>query len=87
MSLVAGELAGESAEFVNPDCMARYIDDALLQLMPPPEEAGDSGARGRRMFFVAISRGILAYLRAHDSDGLRVRNFNGDHIGNVEVVA
>jgi hypothetical protein len=86
MSLVAGDLAGESADWVNPDCMARFIDDAMLELNPPPDEAGDSGARGRRQFFIAISRGVIEYLRTHDTHGLRVRNLNGDHIGHVEVV-
>lgn len=78
MSLNPGNLfpEGVSDEFVDNDCMARYIEDAMLRLAPPPDEE-DSGKRGRRLFFIAISEGVIEYLREHDGT-----NFFRVHVNN-----
>jgi len=67
MALEAGALDGAD-NFINPDCMAKYIEDA----MPPPADPKDTGKHGRRLFFIAISTGIINYLKDHDDDSFRV---------------
>jgi hypothetical protein len=67
MSLQPGKL-NAAANFVNPDCMAKFIEDA----MPNPADPEDSGKRGRREFLVALSTGIIEYLKAHDHDSFLV---------------
>ncbi|MBI5877225.1 MAG: hypothetical protein HZB53_06220 [Chloroflexi bacterium] len=79
MSLNPGRLfpEGVSDDFVDADCMARYIEDAMLRQSPPPD-ADDDGKRGRRLFCVAISEGIIGYLREHDgTDFFRVHVASG----------
>ena len=90
MSLNPGSLfpEGVSDDFVDGDCMARYIEDAMLRQAPPPDEE-DSGKRGRRLFFIAISEGIVEYLRDHDgTDFFRVHVASGNATlnGNLEIV-
>jgi len=46
MSLNAGQLTA-SGEFVDADCMARHMDEAMLELSGPPPDPDDSGKRGR----------------------------------------
>lgn len=81
MALQPGVLIGD--EFLNDDCMAKYMEDA----MPPPLDPEDSGKRGRREFLIAISTGIINYLREHDDDSFVVRvPFNGaTHEGALEI--
>ena len=71
MSLNAGQLLANN-EFADPDCMARFMEDSMLNLMGKPQDPEDSGKRGRRLFFIAVSTGVIEYLRAHDTDGFRV---------------
>ena len=88
MSLEAGQLIGDSAEFVSSDCMARFMEDALLQLMPPADEE-DSGRLGRRQFLIAISRGLIEYLRTHDDTNyFRVTVSDGGNVlqGELEIL-
>ncbi len=73
MSLEAGQLL-PGDEFANPDCMARYMEEALLALNGPPPDPADSGKRGRRLFFIAISTGVIDYLKQHDADSFLVRD-------------
>lgn len=67
MTLQAGALDG-FGNFIDPDCMARYMDDA----MPEPIDPTDPGKKGRREFLIALSTGIIEYLKAHDDDSFRV---------------
>lgn len=66
MGWQAGNLVGDSGEFVSPDCMAKYMEDALFALAGPPPDPEDSGKLGRRQFFIAISQGVIDYLKDHD---------------------
>jgi hypothetical protein len=65
------------------DGMARYMEAAL----PEPADPEDSGKFGRRQFLIAVSTGVIDYLRLHESDGFTVRtNVNGtDFTGKVEL--
>lgn len=67
MSLQPGQLHA-NGNFVNSDCMAKFMEDA----MPEPADSEDSGKRGRREFLIAISTGVIEYLKAHDDDSFVV---------------
>lgn len=67
MALEAGAL-DKDANFINPDCMAKYIEDALT--LPPN---ADVGKRDRRLFLIAMSTGIIKYLKQHDHDSFVVK--------------
>jgi hypothetical protein len=86
MSLKAGQLL-DNDEFADPDCMARMMEVAMNQLMGPPPEPSDPGKRGRRLFFIAISAGVIEYLKAHDADAFRVQitEANGIFNGSVDI--
>jgi hypothetical protein len=86
MSLKAGQLLAND-EFADPDCMARVMEVAMNQLMGPPPEPADPGKRGRRLFFIAISIGVIEYLKAHDADAFRVQitEANGVFNGTVDI--
>jgi hypothetical protein len=86
VSLNAGQLLGNN-EFADPDCMARHMEEAMLALTGPPPDPDDSGKRGRRLFFIAISSGVIEYLKAHDTDSFRVNLTlqNGILNGTVDI--
>ncbi len=65
MPLTAGSLDA-AGNFVDPDCMARFIDDAL-------PDRPDFGKRERREFLIAVAAGVIGYLQAHDGDSFRIR--------------
>jgi hypothetical protein len=72
MPLKPGQLDA-LANFIDPDCMARYIDDALPPI--PPLPAGIDVIellRNRRLFLIALSEGVIEYLKAHDQDSFQV---------------
>jgi hypothetical protein len=87
MSLNAGELLSND-EFVDPDCMARHMEEAMSELMGPSPDPDDTGKRGRRLFFIAISTGVIDYLKAHDIDAFRVSvNQGGTNLnGTLEIL-
>jgi hypothetical protein len=61
--------AGHVADFSN--SMAEAIETALQQeLALQGESLPAAGQETRRAFFVAISRGILQYLKAHEGEVL-----------------
>jgi len=64
----------DDGNWLDPDVMARYMDDAL----PPPDDPDDSGKAGRRQFFIAIATGVIDYLRAHHGDGFAINNNTTD---------
>jgi hypothetical protein len=65
MALEPGVL-DSSDNFVNPDCMAKYIEDALA----PPDP--NKGKHDRRQFLIALSEGIINYLKAHGGDSFSI---------------
>ena len=79
MALNPGAIDNEG-NFLDQDCMARYMDDAL----PAPGDPEDSGKLGRRQFLVAISTGVVDYLKAHQLDGFVVHFDVGT--GTLEVI-
>lgn len=82
MSLQPGSLTVDG-EFVDADCMARYMEDAL----PPPAVSDDPGKAGRRQFLIAISTGVIEYLRAHAAGDIIVRAPTAtDVVGRVEIL-
>jgi len=80
--LKPGAIDGDG-NWVEWDGMARYMEAAL----PAPTDPEDSGKLGRRQFLIAISTGVIDYLRRHQGDGLAVHTTvsGTDHIGGVEV--
>ena len=64
MPLTAGKL-NDKGEFVDKDCMARFMDDAL-------PSRPEFGKRERRQMLIAISTGVIEYLKAHDGDSFAV---------------
>ena len=84
MALEPGIIDG-AGNFLNPDCMAKFIENE----MPPPFDDKDSGKKGRREFLIAISTGIIKYLKAHDGDGFRVHVSDeaADLTGSLEIIA
>lgn len=81
MALEPGAL-DSSDNFVNPDCMAKYIEDAL----PPPPDP-EAGKHDRRQFLIAISTGIINYLKAHDHDSfsMHVTISNTAYTGTLDI--
>jgi hypothetical protein len=67
MALQAGALNGAD-NFVDADCMAKYMEDAL----PAAADPEDSGKRGRRLFLIGIATGIINYLKDHDDDSFLI---------------
>jgi hypothetical protein len=73
MPLNPGALDADAA-FVDPDCMAKFIEDAL------PSKP-DLGKRDRREFLIALSTGIIRYLQDHDDDSFVITlQPNGQHL-------
>jgi hypothetical protein len=60
MPLEPGVLTDKGA-FKSDDCMAKFIEDAL----PSKPELGQ---RDRREFLIALSKGIIDYLKKHTQD-------------------
>jgi hypothetical protein len=79
MALNPGAI-NDNGDFLDQDCMARYMEKAL----PVPSDPEDSGKVGRRQFLVAISTGVVDYLKAHQLDGFIV-HFDSS-TGTLEVV-
>jgi hypothetical protein len=73
MALDPGALK-DDGDFVSQDCMARFIEDAL------PSKP-DLGKRERREFLIALSKGIIGYLREHDDDAFAItHDSSGNHL-------
>lgn len=71
MPLDPGKL-DNNAEFINSDCMAKHIDDAVAQLTPLPSGLKPDVLKQlhlvQRNTWIGISTGIIEYLKAHESD-------------------
>jgi hypothetical protein len=64
----------QKGNFLNPDCMARFIEEAL----PSKPELGQ---RDRREFLIALSTGIIRYLQDHDDDAFVItHDGSGNHL-------
>jgi hypothetical protein len=79
VALIAGQL-NELGEFLDPDCMARFMEDALAN-------KPDFGRRERRELLIAISTGVIEYLKLHDTDSfaVTVTGHNRPHRGRLEI--
>jgi len=71
----------DDGNWLDPDVMARYMDDAL----PPPNDPDDSGKAGRRQFLIAIATGVIAYFRAHQNDGFQTFA-DSNNVGRVKLL-
>jgi hypothetical protein len=75
MPLAAGELDSD-ANFIDPDCMAKFIDDAIAQITPLPSTLTPDVVKklqlGQRNTWIGISTGIIAYLKAHAGDSFEI---------------
>jgi hypothetical protein len=73
----------DDGNWIEWDGMARYMEAAL----PEPADPEDSGKHGRRQFLIAVSTGVIDYLRLHQSDGLAVHtDVSGtNYTGKVEI--
>ena len=72
MALNPGALDA-AGNWTNAECMARFIEDALPPSPPIDDPALAATVRkGRREFLIAVSTGIIEYLKAHDTDSFRV---------------
>jgi ketosteroid isomerase-like protein len=80
MALQAGDLDALD-EFIDPDCMAAFME----QEMPKPVDPRDPGKKGRRDFLIALSRGIINYLKAHDTDSFAVHVTSGNQTLNGQL--
>jgi hypothetical protein len=76
--LKPGEI-DDDGNWLEYDGMARYIEEAL----PPPDDPEDSGKFGRRQFFIAISTGVIEYLKVHQGNAFVV-HLNTD-VGTLEI--
>ncbi len=89
MALEPGAL-DNSGNFINVDCMAKGIFDAMNQLMPlpqmPPDTLKDIEQK-QRLLAIAISTGIINYLKAHDHDSFAVNVKVGStsYIGTLDI--
>jgi hypothetical protein len=72
MPLQPGALDGTGA-FTSEDCMAKFIEDAL----PSKPELGQ---RDRREFLIALSTGIIGYLKKHAQDSFVITHKAGKHV-------
>ncbi|PYS84963.1 MAG: hypothetical protein DMF67_02945 [Acidobacteria bacterium] len=73
MALDPGALDA-AGNFINPDSMAKYIEDALPPPSPPPADPSDPAffAAEKRKFLIGLSTGIINYLKAHDADSFQI---------------
>ncbi len=65
------------------DAMAIYMEAAL----PESPDKEDSGKFGRRQFLIAISTGVIDYLRLHQNDAFVTHTDVGGtvHNGTLEI--
>jgi len=64
-----------SGNFINSDCMAKDIYDAMSTLMPLPQispDLQDEIERKQRLLAIAFSTGIINYLKAHAGDSFAI---------------
>jgi len=65
-----------SGNFTNPDCMAKDIFDAMNQFMPLPDlppDTLDDIQRKQRLFALAVSTGVISYLKRHGGDSFLIQ--------------
>lgn len=78
--LIPGKI-DDDGNWIGPFGMAFYIEKAL----PPPDDPEDSGKFGRRQFFIAISTGVIDYLRLNENQGFLVHVDPNTNTGTVEI--
>jgi len=62
--------------------MAYYIEKALPDI-PSENDPEDSGKFGRRQFFIAISTGVIDFLKLHQNDAFVVHL--DSNVGTLEI--
>jgi hypothetical protein len=76
MPLEPGAL-DDNDDFINPDCMARYIDDFMVSHTPPlpantPPDVLKNVKHGQRTLWIGIATGVIQYLKAHAGDSFQI---------------
>lgn len=71
----------DDGNWLDLDVMARFMDEAL----PPSQDPEDSGKAGRRQFLIAISTGVITYLKLHQSNAFDTVDLNGNVVGKVVI--
>jgi len=92
MTLEPGVL-DDNDNFINPDCMAKYIDDYIAAHTPqlPPDTPPDvlkNIKHGQRTLWIGIATGVIQYLKAHDDDSfsVSVTVSNTNYIGTLDIL-
>lgn len=81
MAILKPGAIDDDGNWLDLDVMARYMDEAL----PPSQDPEDSGKAGRRQFLIAISTGVIAYLRAHGHNGFETYA-DSNNVGRVKLL-
>jgi hypothetical protein len=78
--------AGHVNDFSN--SMAEAIEQAMSQelLLTEGIPLPSAGAADRRLLFVAIARGVLQYLKTHQSETFNNITFEEDPVGGIAAV-
>lgn len=76
MPLEAGALDNND-EFINPDCLAKLIDDYMAKHTPPlPSSTSPDVLRsikhGQRTLWIGIATGVIEYFKRHAGDSFSV---------------
>ena len=63
-----------SGNYIDPDCLAKYIEDALPPPGPLPSDPSDPAyyLTEKRRFLIGFATGIINYLKAHDGDSFEI---------------
>jgi hypothetical protein len=85
MPLNPGQIDG-AGNYVDGDCMARFIEDNLPPAQLPDDPAAQAMVRTeKRRFLIGLSTGIIEYLKAHDQDSFKVAAA-GDPNGKLDIL-
>ena len=76
MTLEPGVL-DDNDDFINPDCMAKYIDDYMAAHTPPlppdtPPDLLKNIKHGQRTLWIGIATGVIQYLKVHAGDSFKI---------------
>jgi hypothetical protein len=68
----------DNDNFINPDCMAKYIDDYMAAHTPPPPsntspDVLKSIKHGQRTLWIGVATGVIEYLKTHTGDSFSIK--------------